>query len=117
MTIRDICTDVQLQNGLRDAIHSSLKSLNLPEGLDASSLAGFLVRPFGNDSPGVFPLALVHHLNFIRDAVAAAVLVSLAHIDEVGDNHLSEVLADIESLLSVLVLMRPRGAEAGEVLQ
>jgi hypothetical protein len=55
--------------------------------------------------------------NGIKPAVSAAVLLSLAHIDEVGDNHLSEVLGDIESLLSVLVLMRPRGAEAGEVLQ
>jgi hypothetical protein len=117
VTNHDICNDVQLQNGLRDAIHSSLKSLNLPEGLDASSLAGFLVCPFGSNSPRVDPLALVHHLSFVRDAVAAAVLVSLAHIDEAGDNHLSEVLGDIESLLSVLALMRPRAAEAGEVLQ
>jgi hypothetical protein len=117
MTNHDLCTDVQLQDGLRNAIHSSLKSLTLPEGLDASSLAEFLVSPVGSNSPDVDPLALASYLEFMRGAVSAAVLVTLAYIDQTGHNPFDRAISGIESLLSVFALMRTAPAEAGEVMQ
>jgi hypothetical protein len=117
MTNHELCTDKIILSALCAEIRSTLQTCKLPQDIDSASLSQFLTYPFGIDSPQVRPETVAQYLSFVRAAVSAAVLLSLANIDQIEHEALSEVLRDIESLLSVLALRRTCPADSRVTLQ